>query len=92
VPPDRPWADLLLTTLALAHGSRVITAALSGRGNDAATGATGVWLWPARQRLADPPQRCPPADDGGVAGRQVRRGRTLGVGGSSPVAYGKHVS
>ena len=42
LPPYRPSADLLLTTLAIAAGSRVIAVVLSGRGNDAATGATAV--------------------------------------------------
>jgi two-component system, chemotaxis family, protein-glutamate methylesterase/glutaminase len=42
VPPYRPSADLLLTTLALAAGPRVIAVVLSGEGNDAATGATAV--------------------------------------------------
>lgn len=41
-PPHRPSADLLLATLALAAGSRVIAVTLSGSGNDAATGATAV--------------------------------------------------
>jgi two-component system chemotaxis response regulator CheB len=41
-PPYRPSADLLLTTLALAAGDRVITVVLTGSGNDAATGATAV--------------------------------------------------
>jgi two-component system chemotaxis response regulator CheB len=41
-PPYRPSADLLLTTLALAAGSRVIAVTLSGDGKDAATGATAV--------------------------------------------------
>jgi two-component system chemotaxis response regulator CheB len=41
-PPYRPSADLLLTTLAIAAGPRVIAVVLSGRGNDAATGATAV--------------------------------------------------
>ncbi|HEY0932433.1 MAG TPA: chemotaxis protein CheB [Trebonia sp.] len=42
VPPYRPSADLLLTTLALAVGSRVVAVVLSGEGQDAATGATAV--------------------------------------------------
>lgn len=41
-PPYRPSADLLLTTLAVAYGRRVIAVVLSGRGNDAATGVTAV--------------------------------------------------
>lgn len=42
IPPYRPSADLLLTTLALAAGRRVIAVVLSGEGQDAATGATAV--------------------------------------------------
>jgi two-component system chemotaxis response regulator CheB len=41
-PPYRPSADLLLTTLALAVRDRLIAVVLSGRGNDAATGASVV--------------------------------------------------
>jgi two-component system chemotaxis response regulator CheB len=41
-PPYRPSADLLLTTLAITSGARVIAVVLSGRGNDAATGASAV--------------------------------------------------
>jgi two-component system, chemotaxis family, protein-glutamate methylesterase/glutaminase len=42
IPPYRPSADLLLTTLALAAGRRVLAVVLSGEGHDAATGATAV--------------------------------------------------
>jgi two-component system chemotaxis response regulator CheB len=42
LPPYRPSADLLLTTAAVVAGPRVIAVVLSGRGNDAATGATAV--------------------------------------------------
>jgi two-component system chemotaxis response regulator CheB len=42
LPPYRPSADLLLTTLAVSAGQRVVAVVLSGRGNDAATGATAV--------------------------------------------------
>jgi two-component system chemotaxis response regulator CheB len=41
-PPYRPSADLLLTTAAIAAGPMLIAVVLSGRGNDAATGATAV--------------------------------------------------
>jgi two-component system chemotaxis response regulator CheB len=41
-PPNRPSADLLLTTLAIAAGPRVIAVVLSGTGHDGATGATAV--------------------------------------------------
>jgi two-component system chemotaxis response regulator CheB len=42
LPPYRPSADLLLTTLAVVAGPRAIAVVLSGRGNDAATGASAV--------------------------------------------------
>src|SRR3954447_1145010 len=42
VPPARPSADLLLTTLALATGPRCVAVVLSGSGRDGATGATAV--------------------------------------------------
>ena len=38
LPPYRPSADLLLTTLAVAAGTQVIAVVLTGNGNDAATG------------------------------------------------------
>jgi two-component system, chemotaxis family, protein-glutamate methylesterase/glutaminase len=41
-PPNRPSADLLLTTMAVALGSRAIVVVLTGHGHDAATGATAV--------------------------------------------------
>ncbi|HEY2637077.1 MAG TPA: chemotaxis protein CheB [Solirubrobacteraceae bacterium] len=41
-PPNRPSADLLLTTLAIACGSRATAVVLSGGGHDGATGATAV--------------------------------------------------
>jgi two-component system chemotaxis response regulator CheB len=42
VPPARPSADLLLTTLAVATGPRCVAVVLSGSGRDGATGATAV--------------------------------------------------
>jgi two-component system chemotaxis response regulator CheB len=42
IPPYRPSADLLLTTLAIAVGGRAIAVVLTGRGNDGATGAAAV--------------------------------------------------
>ena len=42
VPPARPSADLLLTSLALAVGPDAIAVVLSGRGSDGATGASVV--------------------------------------------------
>jgi two-component system chemotaxis response regulator CheB len=41
-PPNRPSADLLLTTLAIACGERAIAVVLSGGGHDGATGATAI--------------------------------------------------
>jgi len=41
-PPSRPSADLLLATLAIAAGPRAIAVVLSGKGHDAATGATAI--------------------------------------------------
>jgi two-component system, chemotaxis family, protein-glutamate methylesterase/glutaminase len=41
-PPNRPSADLLLTTLAIACGPRATAVVLSGGGHDGATGATAV--------------------------------------------------
>jgi two-component system chemotaxis response regulator CheB len=42
LPPYRPSADLLLTTLAVTAGPRAIAVVLTGYGNDAATGSTAV--------------------------------------------------
>jgi two-component system, chemotaxis family, protein-glutamate methylesterase/glutaminase len=41
-PPNRPSADLLLTSMGLTLGSRAIAVVLSGSGHDGATGATVV--------------------------------------------------
>ncbi len=41
-PPNRPSADLLLTTLAVAYAERAVAVVLSGHGQDGATGATAV--------------------------------------------------
>lgn len=41
-PPYRPSADLLLTSLAITAGSRVVAVVLSGGGHDGATGAVAV--------------------------------------------------
>jgi two-component system chemotaxis response regulator CheB len=42
VPPSRPSADLLLTTLAVQCGPSATAVVLSGNGHDGATGATAV--------------------------------------------------
>ena len=41
-PPNRPSADLLLTTLAIACGPRAVAVVLSGGGHDGATGASAI--------------------------------------------------
>lgn len=53
-PPYRPSADLLLATLAVTAGPRVIAVVLSGHGNDAATGATAVHRFGGLVLVADP--------------------------------------
>jgi two-component system chemotaxis response regulator CheB len=45
IPPYRPSAELLVSTLAASAGQRVIAVVLSGRGNDAVTGASAVHLF-----------------------------------------------
>ena len=42
VPPSRPSADLLLTTLAVQCGPRATAVVMSGYGHDGATGATAI--------------------------------------------------
>ncbi|HKH06281.1 MAG TPA: chemotaxis protein CheB [Acidimicrobiales bacterium] len=41
-PPNRPSADLLLTSLAITAGPQAIAVVLSGHGHDGATGATAI--------------------------------------------------
>jgi two-component system chemotaxis response regulator CheB len=41
-PPSRPSADLLLATLAMAAAEQAVAVVLSGKGHDAATGATVI--------------------------------------------------
>jgi two-component system chemotaxis response regulator CheB len=41
-PPNRPSADILLSTMGVALGERAIAVVLSGGGRDGATGATVV--------------------------------------------------
>jgi two-component system chemotaxis response regulator CheB len=53
-PPYRPSADLLLATLAVVAGPRVIAVVLSGHGNDAATGASAVHRFGGAVIAADP--------------------------------------
>jgi two-component system chemotaxis response regulator CheB len=54
VPPYRPSADLLLSTLAVSAGPRVIAVVLSGHGNDAAMGAAAVHHFGGLVVVADP--------------------------------------
>ena len=54
VPPYRPSADLLLSTLAVSAGPRVIAVVLSGHGDDAATGAAAVHHFGGLVVVADP--------------------------------------
>jgi two-component system chemotaxis response regulator CheB len=54
VPPYRPSADLLLTTLAVVAGPRVVAVVLSGEGQDAATGATAVHRFGGTVIVASP--------------------------------------
>lgn len=42
LPPARPSADLLLTSMALSLGSEAVAVIMSGSGHDGATGATAV--------------------------------------------------
>ncbi|MCE6995530.1 chemotaxis protein CheB [Saccharothrix sp. S26] len=61
IPPYRPSADLLLATLAVTAGPRVTAVVLSGRGNDAATGATAVHRFGGVVLAADPSTSTAPA-------------------------------
>ena len=60
-PPYRPSADLLLTTLAVTAGRRVIAVVLSGHGNDGATGATAVHHFGGTVITASPETSAAPA-------------------------------
>lgn len=53
-PPNRPSADLLLSTMAVSLGDRAIAVVLSGCGRDAATGATVVHDFGGIVIAADP--------------------------------------
>lgn len=54
VPPCRPSADLLLTSLALAIGPRATAVVLSGHGSDGATGASAVHRFGGTVIVSDP--------------------------------------
>jgi len=45
IPPARPSADLLLTTLAVALGDRAVAVVLSGTGHDASLGVQAITLF-----------------------------------------------
>lgn len=61
VPPYRPSADLLLTTLAVAYGDLAIAVILTGRGNDGATGASVVHHFGGTVIVATPESSAEPA-------------------------------
>ncbi|MEV4348533.1 chemotaxis protein CheB [Actinoplanes sp. NPDC049596] len=54
IPPARPSADLLLTTLALTAGPRALAVVLTGQGIDAATGATAIHRFGGTVLVASP--------------------------------------
>ena len=54
IPPHRPSADLLLTTLALAAGPWAVAVVLTGGGIDAATGATVIHRFGGTVLVASP--------------------------------------
>jgi two-component system chemotaxis response regulator CheB len=60
-PPYRPSADLLLTTLAVAAGARAVAVVLTGKGSDAATGATAVQHFGGTVLVASPGSSAEPA-------------------------------
>lgn len=53
-PPNRPSADILLSTMGVSLGERAIAVVLSGGGRDAATGATVVHTFGGVVIAADP--------------------------------------
>ena len=53
-PPNRPSADLLLSTMGVSLGARAIAVVLSGCGRDAATGATVIHEFGGTVLAADP--------------------------------------
>ncbi|HEY1651087.1 MAG TPA: chemotaxis protein CheB [Acidimicrobiales bacterium] len=59
-PPNRPSADLLLSTMGVSLGERAIAVVLSGTGRDAATGATVIHNFGGIVIAADPETiQCP---------------------------------
>lgn len=61
LPPYRPSADLLLTTLAVAYRQRAVAVILTGRGNDGATGASVVHHFGGTVIAATPESSAEPA-------------------------------
>lgn len=61
IPPTRPSGDLLLTTLALAAGPRAVAVVLTGRGIDAATGATVIHRFGGTVLVASPDTSAAPS-------------------------------
>jgi two-component system chemotaxis response regulator CheB len=53
-PPNRPSADLLLSTMGVSLGERAIAVVLSGTGRDAATGASVIHNFGGTVIAADP--------------------------------------
>jgi two-component system chemotaxis response regulator CheB len=54
LPPARPSADLLLSTMAVALGSRAIAVVLTGAGHDGAMGAQAITAFDGRVLVQDP--------------------------------------
>jgi two-component system chemotaxis response regulator CheB len=69
LPPYRPSADLLLTTLAVAVGTRLTAVVLSGNGNDAATGASAVHHFGGTVIASTPASSTAPAMPGATIDR-----------------------
>lgn len=61
VPPYRPSADLLLTTLAVTYRERAVAVIMTGRGNDGATGASVVHHFGGTVIAATPESSVEPA-------------------------------
>ena len=71
VPPARPSADLLLTTLAMAAGPRAVGVVLTGGGTDAATGATAIHRFGGTVIAASPASSAQPSMPQATIGRDA---------------------
>lgn len=60
-PPNRPSADLLLSTMGVSLGERAIAVVLSGGGRDGATGATVIHEFGGTVIAADPEETAHPS-------------------------------